>query len=164
MNKERLFANLTGLLRGRPHALANVSGSYAYPHIQGQVKFYQTPMGVLVVAQFEGLPTANDPCQSPIFAFHIHEGGVCRGNPTDPYAYAGNHDNPLTCPHPYHAGDLPPLWSVDGYAFSAFLTNRFSVDDIIGKAVIVHAGLDDFTTQPAGNAGVKMACGTIMGR
>ena len=45
--------------------------------------------------------------------------------------------------------------------FSAFLSGRFTIDEIIGKAVIVHSSPDDFTTQPSGNAGEKIACGII---
>ncbi len=164
MNQNRYFSHLTGLLRGRPHALANVSGSAAYPRVQGQVRFYQTVAGVLVVAEIEGLPTSEGACTHPVFGFHIHGGGECRGDGEDPFSAVGGHYNPYDCPHPYHAGDLPPLWGADGYAFSAFLTNRFSVDEIIGKTVIIHAGIDDFTSQPAGNAGAKMGCGEIVGR
>ena len=48
-----------------------------------------------------------------------------------------------------------------GYALQAFLTDRFTVRDIIGRTVIIHDGLDDFTSQPAGNAGARIACGVI---
>ena len=63
--------------------------------------------------------------------------------------------------HPYHAGDMPPLFGEKGEAFSVFMTKRFRVDDIIGKTVIIHSMPDDFTTQPAGNSGEKIACGII---
>ena len=42
-----------------------------------------------------------------------------------------------------------------------FLTNRFRVEEILGKTVIIHDSPDDFTSQPAGNAGKKIACGMI---
>jgi len=71
------------------------------------------------------------------------------------------HYNPDTCPHPHHAGDLPPLFRADGYAFAMFLTDRFSVQELIGKTMILHSGPDDFTTRPAGNSRTKIACGTI---
>ena len=48
-----------------------------------------------------------------------------------------------------------------GHAFSVFLTDRFCVKDVIGRTVIIHGGSDDFTSQPAGNAGPKIACGEI---
>ena len=63
--------------------------------------------------------------------------------------------------HPYHAGDLPPLFGSGGVAVSVFLTDRFHLEDIIGKTVIIHSSPDDFTTQPSGNAGAKIACGEI---
>ena len=61
----------------------------------------------------------------------------------------------------YHAGDMPPLFGTDRFAFSAFLTDRFSAEEGIGKTVIIHDSPDDFTTQPSGNSGVKIACGVI---
>jgi len=61
-----------------------------------------------------------------------------------------------------NAGDLPPLFSANGYAFSAVLTNRFTIDEIIGRTIIIHSSVDDFITQPAGNAGTKNACGKII--
>lgn len=161
MNRHQAFPNLSGLLRNRPHAFANIKGSNRYPGIQGQVRFYQTTYGVVVVAELMGLPTVNDPCASPIYAFHIHEGNSCTGNMADSFMNVGNHYNPYACPHPYHAGDLPPLWNANGYTFSACLTDRFSVNEIIGHTIILHAGVDDFTSQPAGNAGEKIACGEI---
>jgi Cu-Zn family superoxide dismutase len=92
---------------------------------------------------------------------HIHEGGSCTGNAADPFADAGSHYNPEGCEHPAHAGDLPPLFSNRGTAWGAVLTDRFSVGEISGKTVIIHLNPDDFTTQPAGNSGAKIACGVI---
>ena len=94
---------------------------------------------------------------------HIHSGMSCTGNKTDNFADAMTHYNPDNCPHPYHAGDMPPIFGVNGTAFSVFLTDRFSVKEIIGKSVIIHANPDDFTTQPSGNSGEKIACGIIAG-
>ncbi len=146
----------------RPQARAVIRGSEQYPDIRGEVRFHQTPRGVLVIAEVQGLPQGQGACSDPIFGFHIHEGGACtpRGS-RDPFANAGTHDNPANCPHPYHAGDLPPLFGADGFAFGACLTNRFSVGEIIGKTVVIHSGPDDFTTQPAGNSGDRIACGEI---
>ena len=145
----------------RPAAAALVRGSRNYPAIQGRVDFYQTSRGTVVSAEISGLPLPAGPCKSPVFALHIHEGESCTGNAEDPFADALSHYNPGGCVHPYHAGDLPPLFGNDGYAFSAFLTNRFTVGEVIGRAVIIHAGPDDFPSQPAGNAGAKIACGMI---
>ena len=64
--------------------------------------------------------------------------------------------------HPQHTGDLPALLSNDGYAWFAVYTNRFSPAQAVGKTVIIHADPDDYRTQPAGNAGARIACGTIL--
>lgn len=161
MNRNEGSPDFGNLLGNRPQAWAKLTGSEHFPEIRGLVRFYQTAFGVLSVAEVIGLPKPDGVCESPIFAFHIHGGGACRGNASDPFAEAGVHFNPNGCPHPYHAGDLPPLFGANGYAFAANLTNRFSVKEILGKAVILHASPDDFVSQPAGNAGEKIACGII---
>lgn len=56
---------------------------------------------------------------------------------------------------------MPPLFGSSGYAYLAFFTNRFTVPEILGRTVVIHDIPDDFTTQPAGNAGMKIACGVI---
>ena len=145
-----------------PGAYAIVRSSYAYPNIYGEVRFFQTAYGTLVSAEFFGLPTGSSACTSPVFGFHIHSGTQCTGTPADPFSDALTHYNPATCAHPHHAGDLPPLFGNNGYAFSMFLTNRFSVSEIIGRTVILHSAPDDFTSQPAGNSGSKIACGVIV--
>lgn len=149
-------------MRKGPHAVAYLNGSPDYPKIQATVEFYQTKAGVLVSAYASGLPTADDICKKPIFAMHIHSGSRCSGNETDYFADAMTHYNPNGCAHPYHAGDMPPLFGVNGYAFSMFLTDRFSVKEVLGRTVIIHSNPDDFTTQPAGNSGEKIACGIIV--
>lgn len=152
---------LLSVLRGRPQAAARISGSESYPDISGTVQFYQTGRGVLVRADISGLPHSDIPCGGRIFGFHIHKGADCGGNMDDPFADAMSHYNPNGCEHPYHAGDLPPLFGNGGFALSVFLTNRFSVDEILGRTVIIHDKPDDFTTQPSGNSGTKIACGVI---
>ena len=79
----------------------------------------------------------------------------------DPFSATMAHYNPAKCNHPFHAGDLPPLFGNHGYAFSIFLINRFLLSEVLGKTVIIHGNPDDFTTQPSGNAGEKLACGGI---
>ncbi len=143
-----------------PSAVAYVSGSSGYSLIKGIVRFYRSAYGVFVVAQVSGLPIGSM-CASPIFGFHIHEGASCSGNADDPFADTLTHYNPKGCQHPYHAGDLPPLFGANGYAYSAVLTNRFTIDEIIGKTIVIHSSPDDFTSQPSGNAGKKIACGVI---
>lgn len=157
-----ISSNFERFISKRPDGWAIIKGSVDHPNIEGNVRFFQSDYGTLVVTEVKGLPKGSSPCKSPIFAYHIHEKGNCQGNSDDPFAEVGVHYNPHGCPHPYHAGDMPPLLGADGYAFSAFLTNRFTVKEIIGRAVIIHASPDDFTTQPSGNAGKKIACGEIM--
>ena len=142
--------------------MAVVRGSAKYPDIQGSVEFFPAGSGTWVRADISGLPSSKEPCSGRFFGFHIHAGGSCSGTASEPFANALGHYNPADCPHPNHAGDLPPLLGADGHAFTIFLTNRFVVDDIIGKTVIIHANPDDFHTQPSGNAGEMMACGEIV--
>ena len=143
-------------------SFARIKGSPEYPQINGIVQFRQTDNGVLVTANIYGLPHNDSPCESPIFGFHIHEGTSCTGNEDDPFADAKSHYNPNNCPHPHHAGDLPPLFgNSGGYAFLSFLTDRFAVNDVIGTTIIILSNPDDFTTQPSGNSGKKIACGII---
>lgn len=153
--------NLYPMLRGLPDAVAVMRGRTENSGIHGTVKFYQETGGVLIVADILGLPTSPEACKNNIFAFHIHGGLECSGNEEDPFANAGTHYNPDECPHPYHAGDMPPLFGAGERAFLGFLTDRFTVDEVIGKTVIIHDRPDDFTTQPSGNAGNKIACGII---
>jgi len=155
------FFDLQGVLSRCPDATAQLLGSSRYPDINGFVRFFNTYRGTLVAAEICGLPKPHDRCKKRIFAFHIHEGENCSGSADDPFSAAMSHYNPNGCQHPFHAGDLPPLFGNDGFALSVFLTDRFSVKEIIGKTLIIHSAVDDFTSQPAGNAGEKIACGKI---
>lgn len=148
---------IKSIFRRRPDATAIICGNGDYPEIRGSIKLYQSKNGVFLVSEVQGLPWKSN----SVFAYHIHEGSCCSGNENDPFADALTHYNPDGNPHPYHAGDMPPLFSNCGYAFSAFFTNRFCLKEVIGKTVIIHSSPDDFTTQPAGNSGVKIACGII---
>ncbi len=159
---ENRSINLRAVLRRIPNATAQLRGSEEYPEIKGEVRFYQTDLGTIVAAEVNGLPSPESLCASPVFGFHIHGGGSCTGNQADPFADALTHYDPYNCPHPYHAGDMPPLFPSGGYAFSLFITDRFTVREIIGKTVMIHSMPDDFTTQPSGNAGSKIACGEIV--
>ena len=144
-----------------PEATAKVSGSPHYPELTGTVLFYPFWKGTLVVALISGLPTPDAPCSDSFFGFHVHAGKECSGTPENPFANAGMHYNPENCPHPEHAGDLPPLISNGGLAFQTFYTERFRPGDIIGRTVIVHLNPDDFHTQPSGNSGTMIGCGEI---
>lgn len=145
----------------RNRAMAVINGSAEFPDINGTVTFVQKKNGVLVTASINGLPQGDNECSDKIFGFHIHEGKSCTGNEQDPFADAKAHYNPNGCLHPFHAGDLPPLFENDGYAYLSVLTNRFSLPEIIGRAVIIHDMPDNFTTQPSGDSGMKIACGII---
>lgn len=129
--------------------------------ISGSVRFFETTAGVLVYAEIRGLPDNRGECRGDIFGFHIHEGGSCSGTPADPFADTGPHYNPNNCLHPWHAGDMPPLFGANGLALSVFLTDRFNCREIIGRTVVVHVMPDDLSTQPSGASGSKIACGII---
>lgn len=133
-----------------PAAVAWVHGT----GIHGKAEFFPRPGGTLVAVRVWGLPRT----QTGFFAMHIHEKGDCSGKG---FPNTGGHYDPAENPHPMHAGDLPPLLSAEGKAFLAVETGRFRVEDVIGRSLIIHAGPDDFRTQPAGNAGEKIACGVI---
>ncbi len=141
-------------------AYARIRGDAAHPQLSGTVTFQTQARGVVVTVQVEGLPTQQT-CGG-VFAFHIHEGSACNAAAQPPFSDAGGHYNPKNCLHPYHAGDLPPLFSNDGFAYMQVLTNRFTVEEIIGRVILIHDGVDDFTSQPAGNAGNRIACGEIL--
>jgi Cu-Zn family superoxide dismutase len=104
--------------------------------------------------------------------FHVHEKGDCSA--PDGMS-AGGHFNPTGKPHgnpastDHHAGDMPAL--VADAAGNATLQTELApmsvgggVTDIVGKAVIVHKDADDYTTQPTGNSGARVACGVIRKR
>lgn len=143
------------------YAIANISGSPEYSNITGTAIFKKKNNGVLVTVEVWGLPHDEGRCDERVFALHIHNGESCTGNNEDPFADAGTHLNLEHCPHPEHTGDLPPLFGNQGYAYLSVFTNRFTLNDIIGKVIIIHENPDDFTTQPSGNAGKKIACGKI---
>ncbi|MGH8799677.1 MAG: superoxide dismutase family protein [Casimicrobiaceae bacterium] len=126
-------------------------------NVKGTVSFTQKADKVLVDARISGLTPGNH-------SFHIHEKGDCGSGDG---ASAGGHFNPTARPRgnpasgDHHAGDMPTL-SADA---SGNVTLRMSlgggVTDIVGKAVIVHKDADDYTTQPTGNSGARVACGVI---
>lgn len=142
-------------------AHAIIRGNASNPALSGRVDFYSRKGGTLMLAELRGLPYDSARCAENIFAMHIHAMGDCTAGGGEPFAGAGGHYNPKNCPHPAHAGDLPPLFSSNGYAWQGFFTDRFTVDEIIGKAVIIHERRDDFKTQPAGDSGRRIGCGVI---
>lgn len=142
------------IYRGRPAAVARIQGGKEAPMLWGYVRFYQLPGGVLVEADIGGLPKNAD----GFYGLHIHTGNSCA---EEGFAATGGHYDPHGQPHPRHAGDLPPLMSSGARAYLAVVTDRFSIPDILGRTVVIHGMPDDFRSQPAGNAGSKIACGVI---
>lgn len=138
-----------------PDAVAQIQGGMEAPQLTGCVQFYQEDSCVMIVARISGLPKTSE---TGFFGFHIHQGESCSG--VD-FSGTGSHYNPTSQPHPKHAGDLPPLLACQGNAYLSVKTDRFSVSDMIGRTVVIHSGPDDFRSQPAGNAGKKIACGVI---
>jgi len=130
--------------------------------VSGTVSFVQKGDKVLVEARVTGLSPG-------LHGFHVHEKGDC----TAPDASsAGGHFNPRKVPHggpeaaQHHAGDLGNLTAdSNGVAMYKAEVTGISLgtgeDSIIGRAVIVHANPDDLRSQPAGNAGPRLACGLI---
>ena len=144
--------------KNKSDAVARIVGGEEAPQLSGCVRFYQEGGCVLIVAEISGLPKESE---TGFFGFHIHQGSECSG---EGFSGTEGHYNPLGQGHPGHAGDLPPLLSCKGNAYLFVKTGRFSVDEIIGRTVVIHSDPDDFRTQPAGNAGKKIACGVIQRR
>lgn len=138
----------------KPAAIAFINGINTTSAIRGIIKFYQKQNCVLIVAAISGLPQTS----TNFFGFHIHEGSDCGG---EGFLDSKGHYNPFGAAHPSHAGDLPPLMLCGNRAYSSVITDRFNVSDIIGRTVIIHDMPDDFTSQPSGNSGEKIACGII---
>lgn len=132
--------------------------------VTGKVNFLQHQHGMVKISgQVSGLKPNSE------HGFHIHETGDC-SSPDG--SSAGGHFNPGNAPHgkhdhsPQHAGDLLSLRSnANGMAIVQYETAQISVgsgsNNIVGRALIVHADPDDFTTQPTGNAGARLACAVI---
>jgi Cu-Zn family superoxide dismutase len=101
--------------------------------------------------------------------FHIHEKGDCSSRDG---MSAGGHFNPTAKPHgnpgvpDHHTGDMPMLVAdASGNASLSMelggMTIGSGATDIVGRALIVHKDPDDYTTQPTGNSGARVACGVI---
>lgn len=149
--------NIINLLyNDAPKAYATIKGN----GVEGVMLVYEYGEGSILVVEAQGLP--NTGCDQGVHGLHIHEGATCTGTSTDPFSDVGSHFNLNNCPHPYHTGDLPPLFSMNGQAWMSVYIQKFKPDQIIGRTVIIHEKADDFTTQPSGNSGKMIACGEIM--
>jgi len=130
--------------------------------VSGVVTFEQLNGTVRIVADVSGL-------EPGVHGFHIHETGDCSAPDA---SSAGGHFNPQGYRHgapgddEHHAGDLGNIEAAeDGTAHLElevdYITLASGETSVMGKAVIVHSDPDDFTTQPTGNAGSRLACGVI---
>ena len=149
-----------GTLSHAQAVLAPASGSL----VSGTLAFVPMADGVHVSGDIGGL------APNSTHGFHIHAKGDCSAADA---SSAGGHFNPTgeahgraSAPH-HHRGDSDNLVAdangiahVDAH-FAGVALGGGGPDDIVGKAVVVHADADDYASQPAGNAGARTACGVI---
>lgn len=135
-------------------------------NVKGEITFTQKDGQVMMMATLTGL-TAGE------HAIHIHETADCSS--ADGKS-AGGHWNPTFEPHGkwgaaegYHKGDIGNFTAdAEGNGKIEFSTDKWCIGcedetkNIIGKGVIVHQGVDDFTTQPTGDAGGRVSCAGII--
>ena len=145
--------------QGADIVMAPASGSL----VSGRLHATPTPNGVRITGELGGLSLGST------HAIHIHEKGDCSAADA---TSAGGHFNPAQHPHgragsgPHHGGDMDNIVAnangvarVDVQAIGVTLCGGDT--DIGGRAVVVHAAADDYQSQPAGNAGARVACGVI---
>ena len=129
----------------------------------GSVHFAQAGETVRVTGEIRGLRPGAE------HGFHVHERGDCSSGDG---MSAGGHFNPGGAPHgrhgagTHHVGDLPSLRAnANGVARFDFTSTSIRLgngpNSVVGKGLIVHRDPDDFTTQPTGNAGPRLACAVI---
>lgn len=151
-------------LAPKPSAMAKLAPTQGNT-ANGTITFTQHDSKVLVDAEIAGLVPG-------LHGFHIHEKGDCSAPDG---TSAGGHFNPTSQPHgdpnghAHHMGDLPMLYAdSDGRAkLHVELDSPMlqpGAENIVGKAVIIHQKFDDFSTQPTGNSGARVACGVILAK
>ena len=150
---------------GSPGAVAELAPTAAIspnPTI-GKVTFTPLDHGVRVAGEVRGLAPNSE------HGFHIHEKGDCGDNGNA----SGGHFNPAGGIHGKfaapgsHAGELPSLMA-DASGVARFRVDDHSIsltdgaaNNVLGRALVVHRDRDDYTTQPAGNSGPRIACAVI---
>ena len=131
----------------------------------GAASFQRVAEGVEIRARFRGLPPG-------AHGYHVHAVGRCDA---PSFSSAGEHFNPterehgLQSPRGHHLGDLPNLIvGEDGTAsmtaiarFTTLAAGEFSLFDIDGSSLLIHANADDEVTDPSGNSGDAIACGVL---
>lgn len=147
------------LIKCPPALVANIEGSCAYPNVCGTVEVYQGKCGVYIASEIRNLPC------NQILGFHIFD-GECRCQRGNNFPNLGNHlQLPWGCDnwknHPWHAGDLPPLFSNSGNAFQVTYTERFSACDVKNKIIAIDSHADDFCSQPFGGCNSPIATGRL---
>ncbi len=131
---------------------------------KGHLTLTEEKNGVRIRGTISGL------AENSAHGFHVHEKGDCSAPDAKS---AGEHLNPNHAQHgkaesgPHHLGDMDNL-KADSHGdvsvnvlISGAKLGDGSLDDLVGKAFIVHATADDYQTQPAGNSGPRIACGVI---
>ena len=128
----------------------------------GTLTLTATPAGVIVSGTLRGLPPGPH-------GIHVHETGACE----PPFESAGGHFNPGGSEHGFlteggpHAGDMTNVTvGDDGLVaveiLDTFLTLDGTLFDEDGAALVIHAGPDDYRTQPSGHSGDRIACGVVL--
>ena len=129
----------------------------------GEIRFVQRGDKVLVSGEVRGLKPGSE------HGFHIHEKGDCSsgdGMSTGGHYNPQGHRHGAYGPGEHHVGDLPSLKAdASGVARIEFEATGLAVgsgpNDIVGHGLIVHRDPDDYTTQPTGNSGPRLACAVI---
>jgi Cu-Zn family superoxide dismutase len=144
---------------------AEVHFQSATNQLIGEAVLRETPHGVLVAVALRDLPPGEH-------GFHVHETGEC----LPPFMSAGGHLNPAHAGHGFlaedgaHLGDLPNLVVPESGRVRLELLipgatlagdDASALLDADGSAFVVHAGPDDYRTNPAGDAGDRIACGVV---